>query len=99
MEVLEVYGVADFSFGRCEEGRRVDWVDIGVGCGVKPVEEWGAYGDESLGVIVVVDVCCSCGGINDLDLVKDCEEDVVGFWGRALEDCVDEKWWDGDGVS
>ena len=66
---------------------------------MKTVEEWGAYGDESLGVIVVVDVCCSCGGINDLDLVEDCEEDVVGFWGRALENCVDEKWWNGDGVS
>ena len=97
--MLKVYGVADFCFSWCEEWRRVDWVDVGVGCGVKPVEEWGAYGDESLGVVVVVVVCCSRGGINDLDLVKDGEEDVVGFRGRALEDCVDEKWWDGDGVS
>ena len=94
-----MYGVAEFCFGRCEEGGRVDWVDVGVGCGVKPVEEWGAYGDEGLSVIVVVGICCSSGSIDDLDFVKDSEEDVVGFWGGALEDRVYEEWWDGDGVS
>ena len=57
---------------------------IGVGGSVKPVEEGCADGDESLGVIVIVVVCCSCGGINGLDFVEDCEKDVVGFWSRAF---------------
>ena len=34
------------------------------------MKEGGADGDECLGVIVVVVVCCSCGGINGLDFVE-----------------------------